>query len=298
MSPPARLVPARLVSLRRLLAAALAALLAGAFALIAPSPAAAVAQGWVRLAHFSPDTPPVDVYLASFEDPAKPAVFNAVGYGVLSEYQRLAEGRYTVSMRAAGADPASPPVISKDVRVTGDKAYTVAGMGRNASLVIDVITDDLNTPPSGQSRVRVIQASSRAPLVTVSAKDGPVIAKDASFPSTSPYVALAPKGWTVDVAGAGGKSVATAPLDAFAGGIYSLVVLDSKQASGVEVMVRNDAASASKAPSGGVDTGLGGTGVIDDGATGTGLLQTVALVVLLLLMGGVGAVAVRVQSRQ
>ena len=100
---------------RRLLAGSGALLLATALATAAvPVPANAATGadtvGYVRLAHLSPDTPAVDVYLAA-PGAAKPQVFPGVGYGVVSDYLELAPGRYAVAMREAGA-PASDPRCS------------------------------------------------------------------------------------------------------------------------------------------------------------------------------------------
>jgi hypothetical protein len=71
--------------------------------------AAAPAEGqpaYLRLAHLSPDTPTVDVYVDSAADPSRSFVVPGVGYGVVSQYQPLAPDSYVISMRAAGA-PAS-----------------------------------------------------------------------------------------------------------------------------------------------------------------------------------------------
>jgi hypothetical protein len=43
--------------------------------------AATQGVGWVRLAHLSPNTPAVDVYLYSFGDSSAEIVLHHVGYG-------------------------------------------------------------------------------------------------------------------------------------------------------------------------------------------------------------------------
>ena len=65
--------------------------------------AGAADGGMLRLAHLSPDTPPVDVYVESVSDPAAKLTLRGVGYGAVSDYQSVAPGSYTVSMRQAGA---------------------------------------------------------------------------------------------------------------------------------------------------------------------------------------------------
>ena len=88
---------------RRLALAALAAL--PILLLIPAASAPAASSGWVRLAHLSPDTPSVDVYLYSFGNPEAKIVLDHVGYGAVSPYQRLSVGRYTVAMRGDDASP-------------------------------------------------------------------------------------------------------------------------------------------------------------------------------------------------
>src|SRR5437773_627498 len=76
---------------------------------------AARSEGYVRLAHLSPDTPAVDVYLYSAGSTNPKLVLRHVAYGALSPYQRLASGGYTVAMRPADAPAASKPVLSTKV---------------------------------------------------------------------------------------------------------------------------------------------------------------------------------------
>ena len=90
---------------------------------------ASPATGWVRLAHLSPNTPPVDVYLYYFGDPTARLAPHHVSYGTVSPYQQVPPGDYTVSMRAAGATPKAKPVLSTGFWVGAGDAYTVAGWG-------------------------------------------------------------------------------------------------------------------------------------------------------------------------
>ena len=81
-----------------------------------------------------------------------------VAYGTVSPYEAVTAGDYSVAMRASGASPSSQPVLSTSVTVKADHAYTVAGMGPESGLRLQVLDDSLTTPP-GKSSVRVIQAS-------------------------------------------------------------------------------------------------------------------------------------------
>ena len=97
--------------LRRRLAriAMITTLLASTAAVVAAtSPAASAApaagkDGWVRIAHLSPQAPAMDMYLYPFGDPGHPVVLKDVSYGAVSAYMAVVPGQYTVAMRGFGA---------------------------------------------------------------------------------------------------------------------------------------------------------------------------------------------------
>ena len=222
-------------------------------------PAGAATPSYVRLAHLSPDTPNVDVYLTSYTRPEWKLVIKGVGYGAVSQYQRVQPDRYAVSMRPAGAAAASPPVLSTNVNATSGKAYTVAGVGPYADLGIAVINDDLTLPASGQSRARVLNGSARAKTVTVNAQGGPTVTSGIDFAKTTPYAAVPAGKWTLQVTSKAQADLkATAPVSLSAGDVYSLVVLDAPD-GGLTLATHTDAVSAAVTPSGSVETGAGGT---------------------------------------
>src|SRR6516164_11340241 len=164
---------------------------------IASVPAASAAtahhhtnSGWIRLAHLSPNTPPVDVYLYSFGNSHAMIVLHHVAYGTVSPYEKVAAGQYTVAMRGAGAAPSSAPVLSTSVHIAPGAAYTVAGMGPAKGLRLQILQDELTTPP-GKSRVRVIQASLKHHKVTIMA-GGKTLAESLPFGQATDYVTATP----------------------------------------------------------------------------------------------------------
>jgi Domain of unknown function (DUF4397) len=228
---------------------------------IASVPAASAASahhhgndGWIRLAHLSPNTPAVDVYLYSFGNSHAMIVLHHVTYGTVSPYQRVAAGEYTVAMRAANASPSSQPVLSTSVQVAAGGAYTVAGMGPAKGLRLQVIPDRLTTPP-GKSLVRVIQASLRYQKITVDANHR-TLAKNIDFAHVTDYVSTTPGSFDVHFAGMGAKGSSNISLAA--GSIHTLVVLDASH-NGLQIANLEDAAGSAVAPIGGANTGLGGT---------------------------------------
>jgi hypothetical protein len=223
-----------------------------------PAASAAIAHhqsntGWIRLAHLSPNTPAVDVYLYSFGNSHAMIVLHHVSYGTVSPYEKVASGEYTVAMRGAGASPSSQPVLSTSVQIAAGGAYTVAGMGPAKGLRLQVLQDRLTTPP-GRSLVRVIQASLKYQKVTVMANHR-TLAKGLDFAHVTNYVSTPPGSFTVHFAGMGAKGSSTLTLAA--GTIHTLVVLDST--NGLAIDNLEDAAGSAVMPQGGADTGFGGT---------------------------------------
>src|SRR5437773_7013056 len=69
-------------------------------------------MGWVRCAHLSPNSAPVDIYMYSFGDPKAMDVLRHVPYGEVGMYMKMMAGQYTAAIRPAGAPASTPPVIS------------------------------------------------------------------------------------------------------------------------------------------------------------------------------------------
>jgi hypothetical protein len=229
------------------------ALSVGLLSIATPATSAAPATGWLRLAHLSPDTPAVDVYLYSLGNPHARLVLHHVSYGTVSPYLKAAAGTYTVAMRPAGAASSSPPVLSTAVHVRAGDAYTVAGMGPAAGLRLQVLNDRL-TSPRGQAMIRVIQASMREHLVTVRA-GAHVLGKNLAFATATSYRAVSRGRITVRAVGATERALNKLTLQA--GTIHTLVVLDEPGRLRIDNL--EDAAGSKVLPAGAPATGLGGT---------------------------------------
>jgi len=209
--------------------------------------------GWIRLAHLSPNTPAVDVYLYSFDNSKAMIVLHHVAYGTVSPYESVQAGDYSVAMRAAGASATSQPVLSTSVTIAAGHAYTVAGMGPESGLRLQVLDDKLTAAP-GQAEVRVIQASLKQQEVKVTL-GSTVLAGSLKFGTVSDYQPVSPGTHTVTVSAGGTDANSSVTLPA--GTVHTLVVLDG--ASGLEVVSLEDASGSGKPPLGGVSTGFGGT---------------------------------------
>lgn len=255
MNLPAKAL--RLIRLLAVLALSLGLLGYGSPAAFAAASAtrapASRGDGFLRLAHLSPNTPPVDVYLYPFRDANAIVVLKHVTYGTVSSYRAVASGDYTVAMRLAGTAPASKPVLSTSVDVAAGHAYTVAGMGPKSGLRLEVIPDQLSCPP-GRAMVRVIQASLRQHQVTVKA-GGQVLSRKQAFATVTSYRGVRPGTWTMRARGV--SEHATTQVTLAAGSIQTLIVIDDP--GHLAIMALGDAAGTEVTPAGGAATGFGGT---------------------------------------
>jgi len=247
--PPARRI-VRLLAVFALVAGWLAA--AAPAAMASPAAATRQATGYLRLAHLSPNTPAVDVYLYSVGNSSAMVVVHHVSYGTVSAYQPVPAGDYTVAMRAAGKSSSSPPVLSTTVRIQVGHAYTVAGLGPAAGLRLQVLDDSLTTPP-GRSLVRVIQASLKEHKVTVTA-GGQTLTKNLAFGSVTSYVSVPAGTWNVKVAG--GTMHASKSISLTADTTHTIVVLDDPGKLAIDALT--DAAGSNLMPAGAPGTGFGG----------------------------------------
>jgi hypothetical protein len=267
-----------------------------ATALIPAPVAGQAASANIRLAHFSPDTPEMDVYVVGF-DGAATRVLDGLGYGEVSDYATLPPGNYTFQLRPMGAPPDSTPAVTASADLAAGAAYTFAAMGPNAQLQKALLTDSLAAPPAGQAKVRLIQASSSAGEVDVAIVDGPTLAENRPFASATEYAPIDAGTWTVKVTTGDGRSITRRlPLDA--GSVNTLVVLEGNgsgpeltrvvDAVGVDVSGSGTLGARQAVPLGGIGTGGGGTAAVvveDSSVLGSGVVVPVlgfALVVLVM----------------
>jgi hypothetical protein len=245
--------------------------LAGCVALVASStsPVSAApgadASAMVRGAHFSPDTPSVDVYLTNLAGGTTTLALSKVGYGDISSYQRLAPGLYSVGMRPAGADPSTPVAISWKLDAKPGSAFTALAIGMNKTLQGRVLSDDLTPPPAGQARVRIIQAADHASKADVKAANGPTFGTQVPFTTTTDYATFPAGTWPVTARSADDPKVsATTSVTLTAGHSSSIVVLDDPK-QGISVRFIDDAIGTDLPPSGPVATGGGSTAAASQG---------------------------------
>lgn len=241
--------------LHRTLRGSLVVAVAMLFSVVFLAPASAQTSTYLRLAHFSPDAPAVDVYVASVSDPSNASiVLRGVEYGKVSDYQVVPSGTYIVSMRPAGAEESTPAVIATTLDAATGSAYTVAGVGAFDELDLTVLTDDLTLPPDGAGRARVIQAAASASDLDITLQEGQDLGSNVDFATTTSYSDVPAREWVLQVS-ADDETLLETPFIVGVGAVYSILILDTP--SGLAVVTQVDALATGVVPAGGVETGGG-----------------------------------------
>ena len=217
-------------------AAALAATVAVPFATAAQDGTAEV-----RVGHFSPDAPAVDVYANGG------AILENVPFGDLSEYLEVPGGTYTIEVVAAGADPADGAVIGPvDLDFADGSKTTVAATNELASIEAQVLADEPNPQP-GIAQVKVVHWSADAPGVDVALDGGDVVVENLEYPnSTEAYLDLPEGTYDLEIRPTGTTDVAfdIDPLDLSGGTSYTVFAIGSLADGSFTVLPAVDASLA------------------------------------------------------
>src|SRR6201996_1725833 len=219
---------------------------------------AAMSSGWIRVGNLSADTSAVDVYVYSSGDSSPQFVVPDVSYGTVSAYKSVSAGDYSVKMRSAGSAASSQPVLTADVTVGGGKSYTATALSVNGQAQLKILNDEL-AAPTGKSWVRVIQASSKQNAVKFHCSCAPGAPGDivtkASSGSVSSYAAIPVGTWTMPATGPSEQT--SLPVTLVGNTVHTEVVLDGS--NGLQIINLVDAAGEGLPPTGGANTGFGGT---------------------------------------
>jgi len=210
-------------------------------------------DGWIRVAHLSPDTKEVNVQLSALSGGEELFALEGVGYGAVSDYRPIPAGNYVVSMIPT-TDSDSTPLISASVKIEQGKSITVAAFGANSKLKTRVFQDDLTSPDPGTARIRLVQASTITKSVDVQTSTGLLIADNAMAGSSTSYATVPAGPWDLELRGSRIDDVA--PVQLANGSVNTLFVLDNAS-GGLTVMSILDSSSVGDAPVGGVETGGG-----------------------------------------
>ncbi|MFP8957720.1 DUF4397 domain-containing protein [Natrialbaceae archaeon A-CW3] len=155
----------------------------------------------VRVAHFSPDAPAVDIYVDGDR------IVSDLEYETLTPYLELEPGTYTVTIRPAGDE--ETVAFERDLWL-GRAFYTIAAIGslEAGTLRTHVLIDD------GSVLLRAVHAAPDAPAVDLYANDGdrPIV-ENLAFGDTTHYVSIPAASYTLDVRPTGDAETTVASFD-------------------------------------------------------------------------------------
>lgn len=133
----------------------------------------------VRVAHFSPDAPAVDVWLNN-----EPSNIQGVTFGSVTDWVEITPSQ---AMRLAVAPEGTTDFVlgPTDISLAPGSWTTIAAIGSaaNGTLDVAVIPEDYSAPADGQARVTLFHAIEGAPAVNVYANGG-LIVGNLAYPGT------------------------------------------------------------------------------------------------------------------
>ncbi|MDY7106942.1 MAG: DUF4397 domain-containing protein [Actinomycetota bacterium] len=289
----------------------LALVVLGALAVVAlaPLPAHAQANGHLRVAHLSPSTGAMDVYVSATDGGFEELLAADVTYGEVTGYESLPPGEYVFSWRRAGASPSGAARFRSSTVLPPGGALTVAALGAGGDVRSTLVVDDLSAPPSGTARLRLANADETAGSVRVAVDDRALFGDGAAFAVVTDYVEVPAGVVALDITTGDRPDGIRTDLDLAPGSVNTLVILqrgggvsdleavvDAEGATVLDearVLARVvDAAAAPEVPEvGAIATGAGGTAVH---VGGSGLATPAAvLVASCLVAAGVLTAATR-----
>lgn len=141
---------------------------------LSPLAAQEVEKAHVRVAHLSPDTPPVDIFVNG-----TPSDIKDLEFGSVTDWVELDAAQYTLSAVPKGG------IRSGIFDLPAGAWITVAAIGSlsNNTLTLHAVTEDMSPLREGRVRVTVFHAIEGAPAVDVLSGEY-IVAPRVAYPGT------------------------------------------------------------------------------------------------------------------
>lgn len=124
----------------------------------------------IRVAHFSPDTPAVDVYVNG------EAAITELAFPTITDWIALPAGTYNLAVAPAGTSIDDAAIGPADFDLPGGAYLTIAALGslESGSLAPAIIEEDYNELMGENARVTILHAIEDAPAVDILAGGAPI----------------------------------------------------------------------------------------------------------------------------
>jgi uncharacterized surface protein with fasciclin (FAS1) repeats len=132
----------------------------------------------IRVAHYSPDAPAVNVFLNG-----EPSGLPGLSFGDVSGWVQVVPGTYEVVVSPVGADIETAAIGPADITVRPGAWVTIAATGSlgSGTLGATLITEDYSVIPADETRVTVFHGIEDAPAVDVILPDGTKVVSNLAF---------------------------------------------------------------------------------------------------------------------
>ena len=192
----------------------------------APSAAAASSrdEALVRVVHAVPFASAMDIYAGDL------VAFDAVGFKSVTSYRALDGKRYAFSLRPAGMTNAKPLATNTEGLEDGHYYSVFALPGEGRSVQLRVVSDRLDRPANGKTRLRIVHAGDGLETVEIR-KSGAADALLAGvkFRDVTDYQDVDAFNGAIEVR-SGGKTMLMLPnAHLESGRFYTMVVVGSVQ---------------------------------------------------------------------
>jgi hypothetical protein len=114
-----------------------------------------IESGQLRVIHFSPDAPPVDLFVNGADMP----IVADLPFGSGTGFASLPARAFDVAVAASGSPAADAVLEVEDFEIVADAKYTVAAFDNLATIRGIIIEDDFSPVPAGKFRVRVVHTA-------------------------------------------------------------------------------------------------------------------------------------------
>lgn len=145
----------------------------------------------VRILHAVPDAPNVDVYANGI------LLVENLAYSKYTDYMPVTKGTYEITIYPAGS--LTTPVVRQMLSVGEDDRLTVAAVGTLSTISAMAISDAGVPMQEGKAMVRFIHLSPNAPAVDITLPDGTILFGNVSYEQATPYLAVPPSSYTLQV---------------------------------------------------------------------------------------------------
>lgn len=155
--------------------------------------------GYFRILHSLPDMPSVDIYLND------KFVAENLSYGNYTAYFPMFEESYKITLFETGTQES--PILNSSLSIAENDVLTLTTVKTDSDLGF-LSVPDKNVPidPS-KAMIRFAHLSSNTPAVDITLPDGTILFSNISFDQRTPYLAVDPSEYILQVRAAGTPTV-------------------------------------------------------------------------------------------